>query len=106
MSTKRYSPLGQLVLARLREFYRQPEIIFWVYGFPILMVVALGIAFRNKPVEHITVSVQESEYAQAAADALSTNKKFEVQRCDADACRLRLRTGKSDIVAIATSGPR
>ena len=46
-----YSPLGQLVLARLREFYRQPEAVFWVYGFPLVMIVILGSAFRNKPVE-------------------------------------------------------
>ena len=103
---KTYSPLGQLVLARLREFFRQPEVVFWVYGFPLLMVVALGIAFRNQPVEHIAVGVQEGEYAQTAADALSTNKKFEVQRCDPDTCRLKLRTGKADLVVIAGAGPR
>jgi len=105
MSTKRYSPLGQLVLARLREFYRQPEIIFWVYGFPILMVVALGIAFRNKPVEHIAVGVQDSEYAQPAAEALTANPKFQVTRCDADGCRLKLRTGKTDLIVIPRAGP-
>ena len=43
----RRSPLSQLILARLREFYRRPEAIFWVYGFPLLMVVALGTAFRH-----------------------------------------------------------
>ena len=47
----------ELTLARLREFYREPEAVFWVYGFPILMVVGLGIAFRNQPVEQITVDV-------------------------------------------------
>ena len=40
----RYSPMWQLVMARLREFLREPEAVFWVYGFPIVMVVALGIA--------------------------------------------------------------
>ncbi len=40
-----------LVLARLREFIREPEAVFWVYGFPILMTVGLGIAFRNRPIE-------------------------------------------------------
>lgn len=50
-SSRRYWPLGQLVLARVREFYREPEALFWVYGFPILIVVALGIAFRNKKQE-------------------------------------------------------
>ena len=34
VSSKRYWPLGQLILARLREFYREPEVIFWVYGSP------------------------------------------------------------------------
>jgi len=105
MSTKRYSPLGQLILARLREFYRQPEVVFWVYGFPILLVVALGIAFRNKPVEHIAVGVQDSEYAGPVWHALSANAKFQVQRCDADTCRLKLRTGKTDLVVIAGNGP-
>jgi ABC-type multidrug transport system permease subunit len=103
---KKYSPLDQLVRARLREFFRQPEVVFWVYGFPLLMVVALGIAFRNQPVEHIAVGVENSEYGPAAADALSMNKKFQVQRCDADGCRLKLRTGKEDIVVIASAGPR
>src|ERR1051326_8981803 len=73
--TKRYSPLGQLILARLREFFRQPEVVFWVYGFPILMVVALGIAFRNRPIERSVVAVEDGAYAQTTADALSANKK-------------------------------
>ena len=52
-------PLFQLVLARVREFYREPEAVFWVYVFPVLMAVGLGIAFRNRPVEQIVVDVQE-----------------------------------------------
>src|SRR5262249_39786168 len=35
------SPIVQLTLARLREFFREPEAVFWVYGFPILMAVLL-----------------------------------------------------------------
>ena len=66
VSPHRYWPLGQLVLARLREFLREPEAVFWVYGFPILTVVALGIAFRNKPIERITVDVGKP-YTQKSA---------------------------------------
>jgi ABC-2 type transport system permease protein len=104
-SSRRYSPLGQLVLARLREFFRQPEVVFWVYGFPILMVVALGIAFRNRPVEQIRVDVQDSPHAANAAEALAANPKFKVQRSGVEASRLRLRTGKTELVVIATAGP-
>src|SRR3954467_15379871 len=46
-STGGGSPLRQIVLARVREFYREPEALFWSYGFPILMTVALGIAFLS-----------------------------------------------------------
>jgi ABC-type multidrug transport system permease subunit len=100
----RYSPLGQLVLARLREFYREPEAIFWVYGFPILLTLALGIAFRNKPVEQINVTIQEGPGAEAAAEALndyeSKQVKFVARRLDAEAAALRLRTGKTELVVI------
>ena len=47
----RFTALGQLILTRIRLFLREPAAIFWVYGFPILMLVALGIAFRENPRE-------------------------------------------------------
>jgi ABC-2 type transport system permease protein len=114
---RRYYPLWQLVLARVREFYREPEAVFWVYGFPILMVVLLGIAFRNKPVEKISVDVvQGSRAEQVEADlqkvpspdaehdtANAARPKFEAKINPDDICRQRLRTGKTDlIVAVAT----
>ena len=39
----------QLTLSRFREFYREPEAVFWVFIFPILLAGGLGIAFRGKP---------------------------------------------------------
>ena len=66
-------PLGQLILARLREFYREPEAVFWVYGFPILMTVALGIAFRENPEPQYRVDVTGPE-AAAVAETLEAEK--------------------------------
>ena len=104
----RWHPFTQLFLARLREFYREPEAIFWVYGFPILLTVTLGIAFRNKPVEQIQVTVQDGPGADAAVAALEQNPKFVVHRLDAKAAALRLRTGKTELVVIPaeTATPR
>jgi ABC-2 type transport system permease protein len=48
-------PLVQLTLVRLREFLREPEAMFWVFGFPLLLAAGLGLAFRNTPVEVLTV---------------------------------------------------
>ncbi len=41
-------PLIQLILIQLKEFYREPGILFWGIVFPILMAWGLGIAFTNK----------------------------------------------------------
>jgi ABC-type multidrug transport system permease subunit len=102
---RRYSPLGQLVLARLREFYREPEAIFWVYGFPILMVIALGIAFRNKPVTEISVDVVNNPGACQLMARLSDNSRFKLTANDLAVCRQRWKTGKTDAVVEALDGP-
>ncbi len=44
-----HHPLLELIKARLREFYREPAIVFWVFVFPLLMAMGLGAAFRSKP---------------------------------------------------------
>lgn len=49
MSSSRLNPLVELIKARLREFYREPAIVFWVFGFPLLMAIGLGLAFRSQP---------------------------------------------------------
>lgn len=47
-----------LVMARLKSFWREPSVLFWAFGFPIVLAVALGIAFRNRPPEPVDVAVE------------------------------------------------
>jgi ABC-type multidrug transport system permease subunit len=54
---ERLHPLIELTKVRLREFYREPGMIFWVFGFPILMAIGLGLAFRSQPPERPAVAV-------------------------------------------------
>jgi len=51
-------PLLELTLARIREFVREPEAVFWVFVFPVLLAIALGIAFRNTGPMKIRVAVE------------------------------------------------
>lgn len=102
MSEKKHSPLLQLSLTRLREFYRQPEAVFWVYFFPILMVVALGIAFRNKPIEVITVDAIRTEAAETLQQSLAGDKRITLNLLEREECENRLRTGKSDLYLMTT----
>ena len=95
-------PLLELVKARLLEFIRQPEAVFWVYLFPILMVVALGIAFRNTPIEKFDVLIVAGPQAEQTANTLrqfsSETKKFDVDVVTAEVARTKLRTGKTALV--------
>lgn len=63
------SSLMHLFLARVRVFIREPEAVFWTFGFPILIAVALGIAFRSRGPDKIYVAV-ESGGAIAADDVV------------------------------------
>jgi len=49
------SPLYHLTLARVREAVREPGVLFWVFGFPILLAVGLGLAFRGRGPEPVVV---------------------------------------------------
>src|SRR3972149_3348222 len=69
-------PFIQLILARVREFYREPEAVFWVYGFPLLMAAGLGIAFRDRPVDKPIVDIQQGEGAAAVKTALDATGHF------------------------------
>jgi ABC-2 type transport system permease protein len=54
---ERQHPLVALTRARLLEFVREPEALFWVFAFPILMAVVLGFAFRDRPPDPAPVGV-------------------------------------------------
>jgi len=101
--------LGQLILARVREFIREPEAVFWVYGFPILMTVALGIAFRENPEPQYRVDVT-GPGAPMVVEALQAEKtpkgepRYIVKEQEADVAHNRLRTAKTDLVVKASSG--
>jgi ABC-2 type transport system permease protein len=96
----KYHPLKELLKARIREFIREPETIFWVYAFPVLLAVGLGIAFRNRPVERVFVDVQQYETAAHIAEDLRKNPDFVVAIHSKSECMERLRLGKSALVVV------
>ncbi|HUK89926.1 MAG TPA: hypothetical protein VLZ81_05960, partial [Blastocatellia bacterium] len=53
-----FDPLIQLTLARVREFVREPEAVFWAYVFPVLLAFVLGIAFRNTAPQKLPIAVE------------------------------------------------
>ncbi len=64
-------PLAELTLTRIREFVREPEVIFWVFIFPVLLACALGIAFRNTAPEKIRIAVEAEGQTTATSMAMA-----------------------------------
>lgn len=68
MIPPRWQALVQLVSCRLREFLREPEVIFWVYGFPLILAVSLGWAFSDKAPPGPTMDIQDTPDKKRAED--------------------------------------
>jgi len=88
--------LVQLTLVRFREFWREPEAVFWVFIFPILLAAGLGVAFRNKPADVMKVGAVGPQLA----GALRSDKGLSVEELDRSAGEQALRAGRIVLLAI------
>jgi ABC-type multidrug transport system permease subunit len=97
----RWSGYLHLLMARMKELQREPEVIFWVFAFPLLLALGLGIAFRNKPADVPSVAIAAGSRAQATQQMLLRwHQKINSQILDQSDALNRFRLGKYDIVII------
>ena len=95
--------LRQLTACRFRESLREPEVIFWVFVFPLLLAFGLGIAFRERPPEKIYVAIHNQPDAAALRDLLSRTPQIQAQIMDPAVAATALRLGK--VVLALVPGP-
>ncbi len=89
------NPLIQLTLVRFREFMREPEAVFWVFGFPIILAAGLGLAFRNRPAEVLQIAAVTPQLA----GPLRAEKLLDVRELSPADAASALRNGKVALVA-------
>src|SRR6266487_3972082 len=99
-SVIREHPMYQLALSRMREFYREPEAVFWVFGFPIVLAFALGLAFRNTGPGKLQVGVVAGAGDSAVAAALAASPRLVPTVFDTATARLRLKAGRVAILVL------
>jgi ABC-2 type transport system permease protein len=93
--------LWQLITVRFKEYTREPEALFWSFGFPILLAIGLGIAFRSKPADLVHVAVVSSgPRATPLADALRRDKGLAVEQLAPDSAAIALRTGRVALLVL------
>ena len=91
--------LVQLTAVRFKEFLREPEALFWVFIFPVILAAGLGIAFKNRPASVLKVAA----VTPGLAHALTTDRLLDVQEVtEADGMRA-LRDGR--VALLAEPGP-
>jgi len=97
----RWSGYSHLLMARMLELKREPEVVFWVFVFPLLLALGLGIAFRNKPGDAVSVAIVNgsgSQEAQALLARSPQHEMFKIQMLDTEDARKGFRLGKFDLV--------
>jgi ABC-2 type transport system permease protein len=100
MSSFETSSLYQLTMVRFRLFLREPEAIFWIFFFPILLAIGLGIAFRNRPADVLQVGATTAQLTQA----LAADKGLTAVTVDEAEGTHELATGRILLLAIAQQG--
>src|SRR5437868_227725 len=99
MRDLRETAFFQLTLARLREYLREPSALFWTFGFPVLLSVALGLAFRNRGPERVQVGVLDgTDPGVTATVEVLEHAGLGVRRLAPAEVRERLRAGKVALV--------
>jgi ABC-type multidrug transport system permease subunit len=102
----RESALWQLTLQRLVVFLREPEAVFWVFAFPVLMALALGIAFRSQGPQKSPIGVEAGPRAAEVTRALASSPDLDVVIVDAEEGTVALRRGRiAVLVRLGGPGP-
>ncbi|MFY9912595.1 MAG: ABC transporter permease [Candidatus Sulfotelmatobacter sp.] len=97
----RWAGYLHLLMARMLELKREPEVVFWVFIFPLLLAIGLGIAFREKPAGTSPVAIVAGTGAQQAESLLqhsAQHASFKVEIQDDAVARKGFRLGKYDLV--------
>jgi ABC-2 type transport system permease protein len=89
------SSLYQLTVTRFKLTLREPEAIFWIFVFPILLALGLGIAFRNRPADVLPVGATTPQLVQA----LAADKGLHATEMDEAAGTRALATGNILLLA-------
>lgn len=93
-----HHPLLEMTTIRLKEFLREPDAVFWVFVFPLLLTVALGFAFREKPPERIPVGIVDGPNAKTRLAMMQKSPALQPRIYSSEAGREELRRGKISLL--------
>jgi ABC-2 type transport system permease protein len=93
-------PLWQLTVSRFREFLREPEAVFWVFAFPVLLTCALGLAFRSQGPPDVIVGIMAGPDAAGFEQTLTREAGVRVRVLDRTQADDALRHGAIHVLVV------
>lgn len=63
------SALFNLMLTQFRQYIREPQILFWSFGFPLLLIWLLGLSFSSQSIPERRIGIVVPQDTTAAAEA-------------------------------------
>lgn len=99
-----FAALKELIRVRVLVMLREPEIIFWVFVFPVVLAIGLGVAFADPAPEVLRVAVERDTPAEAYAEALDAHPELAAAVLDARDADDALRRG--EVALVVTGGVR
>jgi len=104
--TRRRHRLVELVRARVLIFVREPAVLFWVFMFPVILALALGTAFRDRPPEPPRVGIASDRPDAARLGALlEGSSALTLERLPAAELQGKLDKGAVDVIVELDAGP-
>ncbi len=103
-SRLRFRAFRAFAKVRFIEFFREPEAVFWTFVFPVILSVAVGVAFRSRPVEQLAVSVVAGERAAALQITLDRMPYLSARVDEASEAMRDLERGRVALVVEARAG--
>jgi ABC-2 type transport system permease protein len=101
----RWNEIKELTRIRLLLFLRQPEAIFWVFVFPVVLAAVLGFAFRSTGPAPSKIAIVSGPGAEALQATLSKVERLEIELIDAESGRRKLRRAAIDVLVEPASQP-
>lgn len=96
-----------LVSLQIKEFYREPEVLFWSVLFPLALSAVLGFAFSQQGVKKSNVALVDNAYTathtgiarlQSQPFDSASNRQINLVNVKQDQAFIKLRRGEVDLV--------
>jgi ABC-type multidrug transport system permease subunit len=100
-----HGPFLELTISRVRELTREPEAVFWVFVFPIVLAGVLALAFRSRPPDALPVGIVAGPHAEARLATLSAVPDLRPSVLPERAARAALIRGRIVLLVAAGDTP-